>query len=76
MADSTVTLIAEMADCTSHDEPMRLILTTPEGVSSPPPAQDGLDSRGGHKHRRLATVGYIAPRFEGKEAQMAEGECS
>ena len=28
----------------------------------------------GHKVLRSATVGYIAPPFEGKEAQINEGE--
>lgn len=29
----------------------------------------------GHRVLRSATVGYIAPAFEGKQEQIAEGEC-
>lgn len=59
---------------------------TPGRIPSPQPAhfsvQNGGTStpsngeRNGHKVLRSATVGYIAPPFEGKQKQMEEGECT
>lgn len=59
---------------------------TPGRIPSPQPAHFSLQNggtstpsngeRNGHKVLRSATVGYIAPAFEGKQKQMEEGKCS
>jgi hypothetical protein len=36
--------------------------------------QRGRDSPNGHRLLRAAELGYISPLFEGKRAQMAEGQ--
>lgn len=56
---------------------------TPGRQPSPQPAHfsipyknlSGNGNGNGHRTLRSATVGYIAPEFKGKQAQMVEGEC-
>jgi glutamate dehydrogenase len=53
------------------------VIRTPGRIPSPQPAHLSVNHSNGHNgHRvlRSATVGYIAPPFEGKEAQINEGE--
>lgn len=53
---------------------------TPGRQPSPQPAHFGIPHKNlsgngnGHRTLRSATVGYIAPEFKGKQAQMVEGE--
>lgn len=55
-------------------------IRTPGRIPSPQPAHFSLPSHNGngngngHKVLRSATVGYIAPPFDGKQKQMEEGE--
>lgn len=70
--------------------PARLVeqhVRTPGRIPSPQPAHFSVPAstgnstpvngeRNGHKVLRSATVGYIAPPFEGKNKQMEEGEFS
>ncbi|OBT62644.1 NAD-specific glutamate dehydrogenase [Pseudogymnoascus sp. 23342-1-I1] len=50
------------------------VIRTPGRIPSPQPAHLSLNHSNGSGHRvlRSATVGYIAPPFEGKEAQIGE----
>ncbi|OBT52925.1 NAD-specific glutamate dehydrogenase [Pseudogymnoascus sp. 24MN13] len=48
------------------------VIRTPGRIPSPQPAHLSLNSSNGHRVLRSATVGYIAPPFEGKEAQINE----
>jgi hypothetical protein len=73
MTDTTMTLVESMPASIPFTEPIDLVVTTPDGVPLPLPPQEGCDSRNWQKHRRSATVGYIAPKFDGKQAQMVEG---
>jgi len=54
------------------------VIRTPGRIPSPQPAHlaiNGVNGSGnGHKVLRSATVGYIAPKFDGKNAQMDEGD--
>jgi hypothetical protein len=40
------------------------------------PSRNGNGNGNGHRVLRSATVGYIAPEFKGKHAQMIQGESS
>jgi hypothetical protein len=40
------------------------------------PSRNGNGNGNGHRVLRSATVGYIAPEFKGKQAQMLQGESS
>lgn len=51
-------------------------IRTPDLIPSPQPAQLSLRHHAngnGHKILGSGAVGYIAPKFEGKEAQINEG---
>jgi glutamate dehydrogenase len=62
------------------------VIRTPGREPSPQPvhfsvpgANNGHNGHNGynpHRVLRSATVGYVAPRFEGKKAQMEEGQSS
>jgi glutamate dehydrogenase len=61
------------------------VIRTPGREPSPQPTHfsvtghqrhGGVIGGNGHRVLRSATVGYIAPRFEGKKAQIAEGQYS
>lgn len=75
----------EMAPVQFNDTPslpnklIEQIIRTPGRIPSPQPAHlginNGVNGNGnGHKVLRSATVGYIAPKFDGKNAQMDEGD--
>jgi glutamate dehydrogenase len=53
------------------------IIRTPGRVPSPQPTHLAVGSNNGngngHRVLRSATVGYVAPKFEGKKEQMDEG---
>ena len=54
------------------------LIRTPGRIPSPQPSHysvgHGNGNGNGHKVLRSATVGYIAPPFEGKNKQMEEGK--
>jgi glutamate dehydrogenase len=58
------------------------VVRTPGRQPSPQPTHFSVPSRNGngngngHRVLRSATVGYIAPEFKGKQAQMIQGESS
>jgi hypothetical protein len=68
-------LLENMAVSTPYNKAIDMLVTAPDGISSHPPPHDGRDSQNSLGHRRSATVGYIAPMFDGREKQMTEGEC-
>jgi hypothetical protein len=50
---------------------------SPERQPSPQPTHFSVPHNGnGHRVLRSATVGYVAPEFKGKKAQMVQGESS
>jgi hypothetical protein len=62
-----------------HNKVVDQVIRTPGREPSPQPTHvsvpghNGPHGQNGHRVLRSATVGYIAPPFEGKMAQMAEG---
>jgi len=76
-------IYARMEDLKLLDKHIDQVIRTPGREPSPQPIHFSVpgpkrhiglsNERNGHRVLRSATVGYIAPRFEGKEAQIAEG---
>ena len=52
------------------------VIRTPGRIPSPQPTHLGLPGSGANSPRILQETGsgYVAPKFEGKEQQMEEGE--
>ena len=67
MIDTKLTLCTNMAE-SFHNTFTDLVTSAANRLS---PSQTPGGSRNGHM--RSATVGYIAPIFEGKDAQKVEG---
>lgn len=72
-------ILAEMEESKLSNKYVDQIIRAPGREPSPQPIHFSVSShshphsQNGHRVLRSATVGYIAPRFEGKKAQMAEG---
>jgi hypothetical protein len=72
MVDTKLTLCTNTAE-SFHNTFADLVTSAANRLS---PSQTPGGSRHGHAgngHMRSATVGYIAPIFEGKDAQAVEG---
>lgn len=71
-------------DRTPNHKLVDQLLKSPDRQPSPQPThfsvpyrngKNGMNGNGnGHRVLRSATVGYVAPEFKGKQAQMVEGE--
>lgn len=76
-------IYARMEDLKLLDKHIDQVIRTPGREPSPQPTHFSVSrpkrhgsvvlERNGHRVLRSATVGYIAPTFEGKTAQIAEG---
>jgi glutamate dehydrogenase len=74
-------IFAKMDEFKASNKYVEQIIRTPGREPSPQPTHFSVSShsnphhygQNGHRVLRSATVGYIAPRFEGKKAQMTEG---
>jgi hypothetical protein len=73
MIDSKLALFANMADCLHNSFP-NLVSSPPNKMSPSQTPKDSRFGRTGRGHMRSSTVGYIAPKFEGKQAQKLEGK--
>jgi hypothetical protein len=72
MTDTKLTLCTNMAE--SIHNTFTDLATSAASRLSPSQTPGGKrHSRSGNGHMRSATVGYIAPIFEGKDAQKVEG---
>ncbi len=72
MIDSKLALFANMTD-SLHTTLSDLVMSAP-GRLSPSQTIKGSRYRARHEHRISMTGGYVAPKFEGKEAQKMEGQ--
>jgi glutamate dehydrogenase len=72
-------IFAKMDELKATNKYVDQIIRTPGREPSPQPTHFSVSShshphgQNGHRVLRSATVGYIAPKFEGKKAQMTEG---
>jgi hypothetical protein len=89
-AATMLNVLPSVEDFRPYNKMLDLASRTSSRTSSPQPTQltfhngsgsrDGSGSRNGSGSRdrrravRTSTVGYIAPKFEGKKAQMVEGQ--
>jgi hypothetical protein len=73
-------IFAKMDEFRAGNKYVEQVIRTPGREPSPQPTHFSVSShshpygQNGHRVLRSATVGYIAPRFEGKKAQMTEGQ--
>ena len=73
------TIMSELANDTPSNASTESLIRTPGRKPSPQPVHFSVplhsrNSNGnGHRILRSATVGYIAPEFKGKQAQMEQG---
>src|SRR5271156_6324509 len=73
-------IFAKMDEFKAGNKFVEQIIRSPGREPSPQPTHFSVSSHshpyGGNGHRvlRSATVGYIAPTFEGKKVQMTEGQ--
>jgi glutamate dehydrogenase len=73
-------IFAKMDEFKAGNKYVEQIIRSPGREPSPQPTHFSVSSHShpyghnGHRILRSATVGYIAPRFEGKKAQMIEGQ--
>jgi glutamate dehydrogenase len=73
-------IFANMDEFKAGNKYVEQIIRSPGREPSPQPTHFSVSSyshpygHNGHRVLRSATVGYIAPRFEGKKAQMREGQ--
>lgn len=75
-------IFARMDEVKAGNKHIEQIIRSPGREPSPQPTHFSVSGhsyphaygQNGHRVLRSATVGYIAPRFEGKKAQMAEGQ--
>jgi hypothetical protein len=75
--EKMLTLFTNMGEFYPHNKMLDLASSTSSRMPSPQSAQFSFRSSSGSGDRRKAartsTIGYIAPKFDGKKAQMAEG---
>jgi hypothetical protein len=59
-----------------HNKALEQVIRTPDRKPSPQPSS--LNVPGSSMSRMLPdqSPGYVAPKFEGKDEQMEQGECS
>jgi hypothetical protein len=75
-------IFAKMDEFKASNKYVEQVIRSPGREPSPQPMHFSVSShnhphpynQNGHRILRSATVGYIAPRFEGKKAQMIEGQ--
>jgi hypothetical protein len=72
MIDTKLTLITNMAE-SLHNTFADRVISAANNLSLSHTPRGSRHSRSGNGHMRSATVGYIAPVFEGKQAQKVEG---
>lgn len=72
MVDTKLTLCTNMVE-PLHNTLVDPVLSAANGLLPPQTPGGRRHSRSGNFHMRSATVGYIAPIFEGKNAQKVEG---
>lgn len=74
MATDTVPKPKPLSRLQSDTESSRGPSPQPTHFSVPPMSHMGALNGNGHRVLRSATVGYIAPEFQGKEEQINAGE--
>jgi hypothetical protein len=81
--DESIAIMADISDTprspsSPSNKHVDQIVRTPGRKSSPQPTHFSVPSKNGngngHRVLRSATVGYIAPEFKGKAAQMLQGK--
>jgi hypothetical protein len=72
MIDTKLTLCTDTAE-SFHNTFTDLVTSAANRLSPSQTPGGGRHSHAGNGHMRSATVGYIAPIFEGKDAQTVEG---
>lgn len=76
--EKMLTLFTNMGEFYPHNKMLDLGSRTSSGMPSPQSAQFSFRSSSGSGDRkraaRTSTIGYIAPEFVGKKAQMVEGQ--
>jgi len=57
-----------------HNKPLEQVVRTPGRQPSPQPTHLGVPGASAHRILQEEGPGYVAPKFEGKELQMDQGE--
>jgi hypothetical protein len=59
-----------------HNKAVEHVIRTPGRQPSPQPTHLGVPGASAHRILQEEGPGYVAPKFEGKEIQMDQGECN